>query len=153
MKNPDERLLDAMIERLRQVNLNSDRSQLLNSIVEDLQKAEPITVTLSAVEVLTVITIMKLASILREDLNFSREWNNFNENHILRDLHDAKPVDITLKANEAFGLVTAIQMVTVLDPHLGIMEVLAKEAGRKIHNKLDPQSSFSKHLEKGWIDE
>lgn len=119
-------------------------------LITDLEKAGPVTITLAASEALTIITMMKLMSILNSDFDVAKEWEAFNENHILRDLRNSTPITVTLSAVGAFHLVTATQVVTKVDKELGIMAVLAEEAGRKIHSSLDPKSSYAQYLSSRW---
>jgi|SRR4028119_2284469 len=63
---------------------------------------------------------------------------------------NTKPVTIKLTAIEVFAIVSAVQISENAIPELSPLGACAKEAAKKMHDCLDPNSLLSLHLNKGW---
>ena len=63
---------------------------------------------------------------------------------------NTKPVTITLTAIEVFAIVSGVQLAQSVMPKLSPLANCAKEAAKKMHDHLDPNSLLALHLKEGW---
>lgn len=108
-------------------------------IIAELEKVKPITVSLSAAEAHSIISVILLAKITMPgfDSYVKMLREKLNKDYILSDLRDSKPIVMTLSAVEGFCVVTIIRLFKV-DDNNSIILILAEEAGQKIQNSLFP---------------
>ena len=83
-------------------------------------------------------------------MNGDTAKNEFSKDLIATEARNTKQVTITLTEIEVFAIVSTLQLAKVGFYESGSIGECAKDAAKKMHDCLDPNSLLFLQLNKGW---